>query len=172
MKCDEAKPVCARCRRYPELCDYGLKLSWTQGRPFKKRKTSANLYGVFDLTSSDSSEAQPACSDGEAPHPVELENDQAVSFIPGLCDLDQDQVHDKDCVVNDLSSGDLSSTTPQPRLETVSIEQLVIAQNLVENDIEEIVNTNHFADRSTLIQFSSRKPSEYLRVAGLLLLLR
>lgn len=45
VKCDEAKPVCERCRkaRHADLCDYNLKLSWTEGRPFKKRKTDTEV---------------------------------------------------------------------------------------------------------------------------------
>ena len=36
IKCTEEKPTCSRCSRHPERCSYALKLSWTQGRPFKK----------------------------------------------------------------------------------------------------------------------------------------
>ncbi|KAI4727900.1 hypothetical protein E4T49_04343 [Aureobasidium sp. EXF-10728] len=39
VKCDEGKPSCGRCKRHPERCSYELKLSWTQGRPFKKPRT-------------------------------------------------------------------------------------------------------------------------------------
>ena len=39
VKCDEGKPTCGKCKRHPERCSYALKLSWTQGRPFKKPRT-------------------------------------------------------------------------------------------------------------------------------------
>lgn len=49
MKCDEGKPNCGRCKRYPERCSYELKLSWTQGRPFKKPRTKEPWVTSLDV---------------------------------------------------------------------------------------------------------------------------
>lgn len=62
VKCDEAKPVCTRCQksRNADACDYSLTLSWTQGRPFKKRK--------LDVSSSsrEDSSAPSQADDGDS----------------------------------------------------------------------------------------------------------
>ncbi|KAL1310507.1 hypothetical protein AAFC00_000792 [Neodothiora populina] len=53
VKCDETKPVCVRCQksRHPTLCDYSLKLSWSEGRPYKKSRTEGPDSSVVpDLT--------------------------------------------------------------------------------------------------------------------------
>ena len=49
VKCDEGKPNCGRCKRYPERCSYELKLSWTQGRPFKKPRTKEPWVTSLDV---------------------------------------------------------------------------------------------------------------------------
>jgi len=49
VKCDEGKPHCGRCKRYPERCSYELKLSWTQGRPFKKPRTKEPWVTSLDV---------------------------------------------------------------------------------------------------------------------------
>lgn len=60
VKCDEGKPVCGKCNRHPDRCSYALKLSWTQGRPFKKPRIKEPW--VIDLdgdAASSSSEPLP-----------------------------------------------------------------------------------------------------------------
>lgn len=49
VKCDEGKPHCGRCKRYPDRCSYELKLSWTQGRPFKKPRTKEPWVTTLDV---------------------------------------------------------------------------------------------------------------------------
>ncbi|KAI4748391.1 hypothetical protein E4T50_01390 [Aureobasidium sp. EXF-12298] len=77
VKCDEGKPSCGRCKRHPERCSYELKLSWTQGRPFKKPRTKEpwviNLGA--SVATSDPDATQPA-----SVAPAEEENaDKATS---------------------------------------------------------------------------------------------
>ncbi|CAD0112531.1 unnamed protein product [Aureobasidium uvarum] len=64
VKCDEGKPSCGRCKRYPERCSYELKLSWTQGRPFKKPRTKepwvTNLGASVATPSSSAAQSAPA----------------------------------------------------------------------------------------------------------------
>lgn len=70
VKCDEAKPVCTRCQksRIADTCDYSLTLSWTQGRPFKKRKLD-----VSSVTREDSSTPSQA-DDGDSLQQSSFEN--------------------------------------------------------------------------------------------------
>lgn len=42
LKCDEEKPTCARCRSRSVRCTYEFRLSWTQGRPFQKRRKQSH----------------------------------------------------------------------------------------------------------------------------------
>lgn len=49
VKCDEGKPHCGRCKRYPDRCSYELKLSWTQGRPFKKPRAKEPWVSTLDV---------------------------------------------------------------------------------------------------------------------------
>jgi hypothetical protein len=65
VKCDEGKPSCGRCKRFPDRCSYELKLSWTQGRPFKKPRVKEPWVTSLDVgvETSGSEEVQVA-SDG------------------------------------------------------------------------------------------------------------
>lgn len=69
MKCDEGKPSCGRCKRHPERCSYELKLSWTQGRPFKKPRAKEpwviNLDAKVATSDSDATQPSAAQSEGE-----------------------------------------------------------------------------------------------------------
>ncbi|KAH0351007.1 hypothetical protein KCU81_g2438, partial [Aureobasidium melanogenum] len=69
VKCDEGKPSCGRCKRHPERCSYELKLSWTQGRPFKKPRTKEpwviNLDAKVATSDSDATQPSAAQSEGE-----------------------------------------------------------------------------------------------------------
>lgn len=79
VKCDEAKPVCSRCQRskHADLCDYNLKLSWTQGRPFKKRRLDTTEAGFGEESSASPTiydhdhDTSPArCLDQSAPEDI------------------------------------------------------------------------------------------------------
>ncbi|KAH0257092.1 hypothetical protein KCU91_g16565, partial [Aureobasidium melanogenum] len=67
VKCDEGKPSCGRCKRHPERCSYELKLSWTQGRPFKKPRTKEPWVINLDakVATSDSDAIQPSAAQSE-----------------------------------------------------------------------------------------------------------
>lgn len=81
VKCDEAKPVCTRCSksRRPNACDYGLKLSWTQGRPFKKQRLEVESWSVAGKSTSADGLNGQATSAQRGPPAVEaqvgLQND-------------------------------------------------------------------------------------------------
>ena len=64
VKCDEGKPHCGRCKRYPDRCSYELKLSWTQGRPFKKPRTKEPWVTSLDVgVETDGSDVVQSASD-------------------------------------------------------------------------------------------------------------
>lgn len=158
VKCDEAKPVCGRCRRYPDRCDYGLKLSWTQGRPFKKKKQtslSTELCGLFDATPAEQSQTQPDHSTilAEPPHYTELGSDTALSSDPVLSCQDH--------IDSDTSIGDLSFPSPELPPAIASTGQASITRDPFEDDVEEIVNLNHLDDESAITPFYSSELSEY-----------
>lgn len=87
VKCDESKPSCGRCKRHPERCSYELKLSWTQGRPFKKPRTKEpwviNL-GASVATSNPDDATQPA---SVAPAEEETADKPTSSAAPQLLSL-------------------------------------------------------------------------------------
>jgi hypothetical protein len=65
VKCDEGKPSCGRCKRFPDRCSYELKLSWTQGRPFKKPRVKEPWVTSLDVGVETSGvEEVQAASDG------------------------------------------------------------------------------------------------------------
>ncbi|KAH0145979.1 hypothetical protein KCU67_g12418, partial [Aureobasidium melanogenum] len=86
VKCDEGKPSCGRCKRHPERCSYELKLSWTQGRPFKKPRTKEpwviNLGA--SVATSDPDATQPA---SVAPAEEETADKATSSAAPQLLSL-------------------------------------------------------------------------------------
>ena len=90
VKCDETKPACVRCQkaRSADLCDYNLKLSWTQGRPFKKRKLDGTvgspevLSTEFVFTADDRRNSHNA-SRGGSP----LQDARIVPPVPSVTDM-------------------------------------------------------------------------------------
>lgn len=150
--------MCGRCCRYPDRCDYGLKLSWTQGRPFKKKKQtslSTDLCGLFDATPAEQSQAHPDHSTilAEPPHSTELRSDTALSFVPVLSGQDH--------IDSDTSIGDLSFPSPALPPAIASTEQASTTLDPFEDDVEEIVNLNHLDDESAIAPFYSSELSEY-----------
>ncbi|GAB7350082.1 hypothetical protein MBLNU459_g0749t1 [Dothideomycetes sp. NU459] len=150
VKCDEAKPVCGRCRRHPELCDYGLKLSWTQGRPFKKKaRTATGAYGVFDAAPAEPNEQLPR-STAEVSDTTELGKDTAFSFVPEHSAL-------QDTTGDELAGGPALGSSSY-NLGTPPCEDTLIAHNPYEDDVEEIVNINYLPQESAVARFDFNQP--------------
>ncbi|KAI5245079.1 hypothetical protein E4T42_06867 [Aureobasidium subglaciale] len=106
VKCDEGKPSCVRCKRHPERCSYELKLSWTQGRPFKKPRTKEPW--VTNLAEGvATAHAEPLSSDATVQNEVETTDKTTLSHE----EPQPSQVEDSDVTQHtglDLLSGKAS----------------------------------------------------------------
>ncbi|THX48679.1 hypothetical protein D6D06_08967, partial [Aureobasidium pullulans] len=100
VKCDEGKPSCGRCKRYPERCSYELKLSWTQGRPFKKPRTKEPWLTNLD------GEAATSKSDPPRPVPVPQNEPETIDHVvPTTFDESQSLQNADNDVTQDLDVG-------------------------------------------------------------------
>jgi hypothetical protein len=83
VKCDEGKPNCGRCKRFPERCSYELKLSWTQGRPFKKPRIKEPWVVSLDV-GGEASDVVPSASDVESADRATSTIESVLSPLPDI----------------------------------------------------------------------------------------
>lgn len=115
VKCDEGKPSCGRCKRYPERCSYELKLSWTQGRPFKKPRTKEPWLTNLD------GEAATSKSDPPRPVPVPQNEPETIDHVvPTTFDESQSLQNADNDVTQDLDVGN-SNGKSRPQKPSLSL---------------------------------------------------
>jgi hypothetical protein len=85
VKCDEGKPSCGRCKRFPDRCSYELKLSWTQGRPFKKPRVKEPWVTSLDVgVETSGSDLVQSASDGVETTKATSTIDSQLLSLPGV----------------------------------------------------------------------------------------
>jgi hypothetical protein len=84
VKCDEGKPCCGRCKKFPEKCSYELKLSWTQGRPFKKPRVKEPWVMSLDGGVESSDVVQSAEDGAESADKVTSTIEPVLSSLPDV----------------------------------------------------------------------------------------